>query len=196
MCAKSFDVSKLKFYPLTVERWADFERLFGPNGACGGCWCMWWKLTRKEFTDLKEEGRKKAFKSIVKKEETLCILAYADNEAIGWCAVAPRTAYPRLERSRVLARVDDKPVWSIVCFFVDKRFRGLGVMKLLIEAAVEHVAKSGGKIVEAYPIEPKEKKRFLPVFVYTGLASAFQKAGFIEVARRSEIRPIMRYMIK
>lgn len=196
MCAKDKRVLSLEFYPLTAERWGDFERLFGASGGCGGCWCMWWKLKRKEFTELKGEGRRKAFKSIVEHGEVPGVLAYANDEAVGWCAVAPRTAYSRLERSRVLAPVDDKSVWSVVCFFVDKRFRGLGVMERLVKAAVEHVAENGGKIVEAYPIEPKDKEKVVPVFIYTGLVSSFRKAGFVEVARRSETRPVMRYVIK
>jgi GNAT superfamily N-acetyltransferase len=195
MSKKQDGVSDLEFCPLTAERWSDLEKLFGPHGACGGCWCMWWKLKRSEFTLLKGEGRKKAFKSIVESGEVPGILAYADSEAIGWCAVAPREAYPVLGRSRVLAPVDDEGVWSVVCFFVDERFRGLGVAERLLRAAVEHVRKYGGRIVEGYPVEPR-KKFVPPVLVYTGLPSMFRKVGFVEVVRRSETRPIMRYVIE
>jgi GNAT superfamily N-acetyltransferase len=94
-----------------------------------------------------------------------------------------------------LKRVDDKPVWSVVCFFVAKPFRGKGITSELLKASVEHVRKHGGRILEGYPTELKEG-RLPDAFVYTGLASAFRKAGFVEVARRSEKRPIMRYVIK
>jgi len=189
------DVSDLKFYPLTVERWTDFEKLFGKTGACGGCWCMWWRLKRSEFEHQKGEGNRKAMKKIVDSAEIPGILAYAKGQAVAWCSVAPRETYPLLERSRTLKRVDDKPVWSIVCFFTAKPFRGKGIMSRLLKATIEYVSKHGGKIVEAYPVEPKEG-RMPDAFAYTGLASTFRKAGFVEVARRSEKRPIMRYTIK
>ena len=188
------DVSNLEFYPLNGERWVDFEKLFGKSGACGGCWCMWWRLTRSEFERQKGEGNRKAIKRIVDSGGVLGILAYANNQAVAWCSVAPREAYPTLERSRTLKRVDDKPVWSIVCFFVAKPFRGKGIMSKLLGAAIEYVSKHGGKIVEAYPVKPKGG-RMPAAFAYTGLASTFQKAGFVEVARHSEKRPIMRNII-
>lgn len=106
-----------------------------------------------------------------------------------------REAYPTLERSRTLKRVDNEPVWSVVCFFVAKPFRRKGVTRKLVRAAIEYVRKQGGKILEGYPVEPKREK--IPdAFAYTGLASTFRKAGFVEVLRRSETRPIMRYVIR
>ncbi len=187
-------ISNLEFHSLTLERWADLEKLFGKNGACGGCWCMWWRLKRSDFVKQKGEGNRKALKRIVDSGEIPGILAYADNQPIGWCSVAPRDAYPMLERSRVLKPVDAKPVWSIVCFFIAKPFRHRGLTAKLIHAAVTHAQKYDGKIVEAYPVEPKSGKT-ADAFAYTGLVSAFRKANFVEVARRSETRPIMRYVI-
>jgi GNAT superfamily N-acetyltransferase len=156
---------------------------------------MWWRLKRSEFERQKGEGNRRAMKRIVDSGEIPGILAYAKDQAIAWCSVAPREDYSLLERSRTLKRVDDKPVWSIVCFFTAKPFRGKGIMSKLLTAAIEYVSKHGGRIVEAYPVEPKEG-RMPDVFAYTGLASTFRKAGFVEVARPSEKRPIMRYTIK
>jgi GNAT superfamily N-acetyltransferase len=156
---------------------------------------MWWRMTRSEFNREKGEGNKKAFKKIVDRGEVPGILAYLGKEPIGWCSVAPREAFSSLERSRILKKVDNKPVWSVVCFFVAKPFRYKGVSVSLLKAATEYVKKQGGKIVEGYPVEPKTDK-FPDVFANTGLASAFRQAGFKEVARRSKTRPIMRYHIK
>jgi GNAT superfamily N-acetyltransferase len=156
---------------------------------------MWWRMTRSEFNRTKGEGNKKGLKKIVNSGEVPGILAYAGKEPIGWCSVAPRGAFSSLERSRVLKKVDDKPVWSVVCFFVAKPFRYKGVTVALLKAATEYVKKQKGKIVEGYPVEPKTGK-FPDVFANTGLASAFQQAGFKEVMRRSKTRPIMRYYIK
>ena len=124
MPLKHSEFSNIEFYPLTPERWADLERLFGEQGACGGCWCMWWRLKCSDFMRQRGELNRNALKKIVDSGGVPGILAYVDGEAVGWCAVAPREAYPALERSRVLKRVDDKPVWSVVCFFVAKPFRG------------------------------------------------------------------------
>jgi len=189
------DFSDIEVYPLTAERWIDLEKLFGERGACGGCWCMWWRLRRSEFERQKGEENRKALKSIVDSGEIPGILAYAGSEPIGWCAVAPREAYPALERSRTLKRVDDEPVWSVVCFFVAKPFRGKGIAGKLLKAALDYVRNQGGRIVEGYPVEPK-KGRMPDVFAYTGLASTFCKAGFVKILQRSETRPIMRYTIK
>jgi GNAT superfamily N-acetyltransferase len=182
---------QLQFQPLTPERWGDFERLFGARGACGGCWCMLWRLKRSEFEKQKGDKNKAAFKAVVDSGEAPGILAYANGNAIGWCAVAPRETYPALDRSRVLKKVDDKPVWSIVCLFIAKEYRRKGVSVELLNAAAQYVRKRGGRLVEGYPVEPR-KNAMPDVFAWTGVASAFLKAGFAECARRSETRPIMR----
>ena len=189
------EISGLKFHQLTPERWVDLEKLFGQHGATGGCWCMWWRLPRSEFMQQRGEGNKKAFKKIIDSGKVPGILAYVEGQPVGWCAVAPRETFPKLGRSRILKRVDDKPVWSVVCFFIAKKSRRKGISERLLKAAVDYVRKQGGKIVEGYPVEPK--KGWTPdPFAYTGLASAFRKVGFVEVIRRSETRPVMRYMIR
>ena len=187
-------IQGLKFHPLTPARWPDFERLFGERGACGGCWCMWWRLKRSVFEKRKGAGNKRAMKKIVSSGEVPGVLAYAGKEPIGWCAVAPREAFPVLDRSRVLKRVDETPVWSVTCFFVDRRYRQQGVSLELLRAAIEHVRKRGGRFVEGYPVEPR-KDRMPDAFAFHGLASAFSQAGFVECARRSDTRPIMRYRL-
>jgi GNAT superfamily N-acetyltransferase len=182
---------KLSFQPLTPDRWPDLERLFGERGACGGCWCMWWRLSRSEFAERKGQKNKAAFRKIVESDQRPGVVAYADGEPIGWCAVAPREKYPLLERSRVLGRVDDQPVWSATCFFVAKAYRRAGVSCELLRAAAAHAAYNGARVLEGYPIEPR-KSTMPDAFAWTGLASGFRRAGFKEVARRSPTRPIMR----
>ncbi|MDJ0849995.1 MAG: GNAT family N-acetyltransferase [Myxococcota bacterium] len=186
---------RLAFHPLTPERWSDFEALFGPRGACGGCWCMLWRLTRSEFERQKGAGNKRAMRRLVRSGKPPGILAYAGAEPVGWCAVAPRGDYPSLERSRVLKRIDDTPVWSVACLFVKKEYRKQGVSVALLEAVIAHVRRQGGRCVEGYPVEPK-KPRMPDVFAWTGLASAFERAGFEECARGSATRPIVRYAIR
>jgi GNAT superfamily N-acetyltransferase len=195
MVSQREGISNLEFHPVTPDRWKDFETLFGERGACGGCWCMWWRLKRSDFEKQKGEGNKKAMKKIISSGQVPGILAYSDSKPIAWCSLAPRETFSVLERSRILRPVDDKPVWSLVCFFVAKPLRKKGVTIRLLQAAVQYAKKQGANIVEGYPVEPKKGKT-VDVFAFTGLASAFLKAGFVEVARRSETRPIMRCVIK
>jgi GNAT superfamily N-acetyltransferase len=182
----------LEYHPLTPERWKDLETLFGARGACGGCWCMWWRLARSEFNRGKGAANRRAMKRIVDSGEIPGILAYAGDEPVAWCAVAPRERFGGLARSRILARVDERPVWSIVCFFVAKPWRRRGVTSRLIEAAAKYARKQGARLVEGYPVAPR-KGEMPDAFAYTGLPSAFEQAGFREVLRRSPTRPIMRF---
>jgi GNAT superfamily N-acetyltransferase len=160
---------------------------------------MWFRLKRSRFNSQKGEGNRQAMKAIVDSGEIPGLIGYARGESnkkldkpIGWISIAPRERFPVLERSRILKRIDQQPVWSIVCFFVNKDYRNRGVTGKLLESALEYARENGAKIVEAYPVEPKKSKS-PDVFLYHGLFSSFEKAGFIEVARRSETRPLMRY---
>lgn len=183
--------SRPEIHPLVPERWRDLVRLFGARGACGGCWCMWWRQTHAEFERKKGPANRRALNALVRRGPAPGLLAYRDGEPAGWCCVGPRAAFPRLARSRILAPVDDAPVWSVVCFFVAKDHRGRGLTVQLLEAAKSHARRGGAQTLEGYPVEPKQG-RAAPAFVYTGLASAFRRAGFSEVARRSPTRPVMR----
>lgn len=139
------------------------------------------------------EPNRMAFKAIVESGIVPGLLAYVDGEPVGWCAVEPRGSYPTLDRSRILARVDEKEVWSVPCFYVAKDFRGRGLMRDLLTAAINWAGRHGARIVEAYPVESGSK---LPdSSIYTGAVPAFRAAGFVEVLRRSERRPIMRKTI-
>lgn len=184
----------LEIVPLTPERWAQVDELFGPRGACAGCWCQYWKLPRSEFEARKGAANRRAFRGQVRRGPVPGLLALRAGRPIGWCAVAPRGDYPALERSHVLAPVDARAVWSVSCLFVSRGDRGCGVSVALLRAAVDHVRACGGRIVEGYPVEPRG--RTADAFVWTGLASAFRRAGFREVARRSPTRPIMRRAVR
>jgi len=179
--------------PATPERWPDLEKLFGKHGAYGGCWCMWWRLTRSQFYAQAGDKNKQAMKAIVDSGQVPGLLAYVDDEPVAWCSIAPREDYASLERSRTLKRIDAKPVWSVVCFFVDRRFRRKGLMVPFLRAAVEYAREHGAKIVEGYPVEPEKR---LSGSSFMGVVSAFRQAGFVEVLRRAEHRPIMRYFIE
>jgi GNAT superfamily N-acetyltransferase len=155
---------------------------------------MWWKLRRSQYEKQKGAGNQRAFRRIVISGAPTGVLAYAGKQPVGWCAVAPREAYPVLDRSRVLRRVDDQPVWSVTCFYIPRPWRRSGLTTKLLEAAVQYARKQGAKIVEGYPQDPRSGE--MPdAFAWTGFVSAFRKAGFKEVARRSPSRPVMRRVV-
>lgn len=182
--------ARLRFHPLTVKTFRDLEALFGAKGGCGGCWCMAWRLPRREWESGRGDANRRAFRRVAARGEPTGILAYASGRPVGWCSVAPRRNFPALERSRVLRPLDDEPVWSISCLYVGKKERRRGVSVALLRAAVHYAREQGAKLVEGYP---RELTQALPdPFVWTGLLSSFERAGFEEVARRSPKRPIVR----
>ena len=136
-------MTKLKFMPLQNETWKDFEDLFGERGACGGCWCMSWRLKKSEFDKSKGDGNKNLMKKLVKNNEVIGILAYMDDKPIGWCSVAPREKFIRLNNSKVLGRIDANPVWSIVCFFINKNYRKIGVSAEYLKELLISVNQKG-----------------------------------------------------
>lgn len=182
---------RIKVVPARKEQWDDLEKLFGKNGACGGCWCMYWRQARSEYELLKGEGNKQFLKSMVEDGVEPGLLAYDGDTPVGWIALAPRNEYSTLARSRILKPVDDQSVWSVTCFFVSRSHRKMGITGHLLAAAADYARSKGAKILEGYPVDPKGDKK-PDVFVYTGLLPTFEKAGFVEVLRRSDTRPIMR----
>jgi GNAT superfamily N-acetyltransferase len=170
------------------------ENLFGERGACGGCWCMWFRLRHSQWVRQKGTANKNAFRKIVKSGALPGLIAYVNGEPAGWCALAPRQDYPRLANSRILKPIDEQPVWSATCFFVARPYRRRGLTVKLLKEAARFVARQGGRILEGYPSEGQ--KGYPQVFYYIGVASAFRKAGFKEVARRSPTRPIFRRELK
>ncbi len=186
---------KLEIHPLTAERWGDFARLFGAHGAYGGCWCMWWRLKRSDFSRQQGEGNRRAMRAVVGAGDVPGILGYLDGEPVAWCSVAPREQFAALQRSPVLKPIDDRPVWSIVCFYVARSQRGRGLSRAMIRAAVAHVREKGGRIVEAYPTAPRPGT-MAPVSSYMGITQDFLAAGFKEVARPSKTRLILRRRIR
>ncbi len=179
------------FRPLTPETWNDFTTLFGPKGACAGCWCMLWRLPRKAYDAGKVDGNRDAMHALVSEGRMPGILGYLDGAPAAWCSVGPRPDFPGLGRSRILQPVDEQPVWSITCLFIHKNYRRQGLSGKMISAAADFARVQGATLLEAYPVEPKQDS--MPdVFAWTGIAAPFLKAGFREVARRSEGRPVLR----
>ena len=173
-------MGKVEVYSLTAERWADFERLFGPRGAYAGCWCMWPRLRSKDFNASTAAGRKAAMRGLAESGEAPGLLAYVDGQAVGWAALDRRERLEHFEYSRKLKSLDrPEGLWSIVCFVIDKGHRRRGLMSRLLEAAVDYARERGAQVIEAYPIDPHGDLKSYHGF--TGIASVFERAGFVRV---------------
>ena len=149
------------------------------------------RLTRKEYEANKGEGNRRLMKALVDDGRIPGLLAYQAEEPVAWISIEPREEISSLSRSRILAPVDDEKVWSIVCLFIRKDQRRSGLSVRLIEACHAWAKRQGAPCIEAYPVEPK-KDRMPDAFAWTGIAKSYLRAGFEEVARRSETRPVMR----
>ena len=175
--------------------------LRGNYGA--GCWCMFPRLTRAETIALPGEGsisprRRKVMTELATRDPAPGLLAFQDDEPVGWVAVAPRSELNRVDRSRAIPRIDDVDVWVIPCVTVRKDARGRGIAVALINAAVRYAAERGAPAVEAYPRAGSERTG--DDNAYFGTEPMFRKAGFSVIRGPLENRPrnwiarvVMRY---
>ena len=172
----------LDIVPVTPERWPDMADLFGSNGAYANCWCMWWRVPAAVFDAGVKGGNRAAMERLVADGAEPGLLAYDGDrgQAVGWVSVADRAEFGRVLRSPVLKPVDDQPAWSVVCFFIPRRERGRGVGHALLAGAVEHARARGAALVEGYP----ESSAKADSSMYTGTVGMFERAGFVEAARR------------
>jgi GNAT superfamily N-acetyltransferase len=179
--------------PLTMDRWLDLVDLFSRpgTGIPGRCWCMYY---RQPGTGDSARANREALRSLVGSDIAPGLIAYEDGSPVGWVSIGPREDYGSLRRSPVAKAIDDRPVWSIVCFFVDRRARGRGVAEHLLHAAVEYARSNGATLVEAYPIDKRDRIENEVAFV--GTKPMFDRAGFREVARQRPNRPMMRRSLR
>jgi GNAT superfamily N-acetyltransferase len=187
--------SKIRFAPLTPSRWKDLAGLFGPRGACAGCWCMYWRLTRPQYRDSNNEGNRRAFRRLVGTGALTGIIAYDNSGPIGWCSIAPRSQFKSLATSKNFGPVDDAPTWSITCFYIAARARRKGLGRKLLSEALTYARKRGAKLVEGYPVDAAARKTSSGL-LWHGVLSTFEAAGFREVARRLPSRPIVRRRLR
>jgi GNAT superfamily N-acetyltransferase len=155
---------------------------------------MWFRLGRPEWVAAGRSGRKAMLEAIVEAGPPPGLLAYAGGEPMGWVAVAPREDHAQIGRSRIMRPVDDAPAHAVTCFYLAPRWRRRWLMRPLIEAAVAFARERGASLVEAYPFDPPPDQRISGG--YHGIAAAFRDHGFVEVARRSPARPLMRLALQ
>jgi GNAT superfamily N-acetyltransferase len=180
-------VEALEFHPVTPDRLPDLTRFSQAHGKFAYCSCMRWRLRSKDYQRSTKAGRTYLLRGWVKAGTPVGVLAYVDGEPVGWCSVAPRTTYDGLERYRKLPRADDAPVWSVVCFFVDSRFRRQGLSEGLLRVAVDYAASQGAEFVEGYPVEPGARS-----YIFMGSPPTFERAGFEDITPPDQAWRVMR----
>ena len=179
--------------PLSAETWPDLEDLFGPNGACAGCWCMWWRAGKGLYRA--GQGNRDALRALLDTEVSVGLLAYAgdpdadEERAVGWCAVAPRSSYSQLAKTAVgRGGRDEAGRWAVTCFFVRRGHRRRGVTDHLLAAACDHGRAHGAGVIEGYPVTA-QKASSADLFV--GTKSLFARHGFVVVREPTARRAVM-----
>lgn len=181
--------------PVEADRWDDLVRLFGRRGAHSGCWCLWWRLPHPEFSKLTPLQRRHRLRKLTTSDRPPGLLGYQDGEPVAWVSLGPRQDFVALETSRLLAPVDERPTWSVVCFFIRRDRRRQGWMRRLLQAAETYAKTHGAELLEGYPLEC-DGRTLRGDAGYTGVASTFRRQGFRVVARRREDRPVMRRRLR
>ena len=190
---------KLHIEPLTPERWTDLVGLFERPGlsVARGCYCMFYRRTGEHTPPAGmtySEANKRALKGLVDERVVPGLIGYEKGRPVGWISLGPREDYARLKRSPVMKPVDDKPVWSIICFVVDPKARRRGVAQAMLSGAMAWAREQGATLVESYPCD--KRKRASDDSMWFGAKTMFDRAGFVEVARRKPTRPVMRKTLR
>jgi GNAT superfamily N-acetyltransferase len=180
------NINNIKISPVTKTNWTDFESLFLSKGGPSYCWCMAWRMTKEELKNNNPGSRKEFIKQRIWSETPIGLLAYSENEPVGWCSIAPRETYRHLGGDERIEKV-----WSIVCFYIKKEFRDKGLIDLLIKNAKEYAQKNGAKYLEAYPVEIGS-----PSYRFMGFIKTFEKAGFNFVKKAGTRRHVMTHKLK
>lgn len=192
-------MTAVRVVELSKATWPALEKLFGPRGADGGCWCMYFRLPGPDFRTRVGEPNRKALRALAASKEPVGLLAMDGDEAVGWVAVAPRAVYRRLERSTVAKPVgpdeDLSGVWSVTCFFIHRGARRRGVSRLLLDEAVRYAAERGATVVEGYPVDTGGDRK-PSAELYHGTLAVFRAAGFTVVERRGVRRALARKEIR
>jgi len=173
---------ELTFHPATPDRWTDLESLFETSGADDGCWCMSWRQTNAQLENATAESNHVLFKGQIDSGVSVGLIAYLEDQAVGWCGVSPRANFVRLENHPYFrSHTTDKAIWTIICLFVSRQARKQGVASGLLNAAVKYAIANGAQAIEAYPVNSHEE-HLGSKEAFPGTVPMFLKAGFKEIA--------------
>ncbi len=179
--------------PLSAASWPDLEELFSlPGGSIvRGCWCMFYRQTGRQPPGTQN---KQALWDLVRAGTVPGLVGYLDDDPVGWISLGPRAEYLKLRRSPIMKPVDDAQVWSVVCSYIARAYRGAGLQHKLLAAAINYARDNGVAVLEAYPVDKPERSH--DDFMFFGTRSLYERAGFREVVRRSPTRLVMRLALR
>jgi ribosomal protein S18 acetylase RimI-like enzyme len=175
----------IEIRPLDGSSWDALAALFREGGDPRWCWCQHWRLRSKDMAAAKVPQLRQRLHDQATSEQPPGLVAFDGDRAVGWVSLGPRADFERIERSRVIPKVDDRPVWSIVCFAVSSSARGQGVARALLDGAIDYARERGAEALEAYPVRVGESEAIHPDAAFTGTLPMFERAGFRVVAERA-----------
>jgi ribosomal protein S18 acetylase RimI-like enzyme len=175
----------VRIVPLTGETWEALAALFREGGDPRWCWCQHWRLRSKDMAAAKVPQLRERLHAQATSSQPPGLVAFDGGRAVGWVSLGPRTDFERIVRSRVIPTIDERPVWSIVCFAVSSTARGQGVARALLDGAISYARKRGAETLEAYPVRIGKAKEIHPDSAFTGTLPMFERAGFKVVADRA-----------
>ena len=167
---------KTETHSLTPDRFEDFADVVNPNRRDSHCWCLAHRLPARQIEELGGGSREQAMRRVCESSPP-GVVTYRDGVPVGWCSISPRTELPKLERSSVIRPVDDVPVWCVICVVVRGGHRKQGVVRQLLEGALEHARARGAVAVEAYPVDPGDR-RVDTTMAFVGTRAMFEPLGF------------------
>jgi len=191
-------MESIRFEELRPDLWPAVEQLFGPNGACGGCWCMCWRTpTYKAWLNIRGAGAKRAFRNLIEEGKARGMLAFVGDEPMGWCSFGPRLDFPVLQSIEAYRRDDIGNVWSITCLFIHRKWRGKGLSRGLLKGSIEAMRRQGVRIIEGYPvITTKSGRRVSASMAWKGPLKIFDEQGFKVVQSIDALKPLVRLRLK
>lgn len=183
----------LRITPATTAPWADLATVFTTPGEAGICFCQFYKVTQLEWDTFEPAQCSAQLRAQTEIEPGPGLVAYLDDEPVGWCGVESKLKTPRLFESPVAAAStqspDDANAWAVRCFIVREESRHRGVGQALLGAAIDHARANGAHTLEGYPIDTTVE--FDHETLFRGTIGMFESAGFALVARPVEGRALM-----
>ena len=198
----TIDGMTIRIEPLTADRVADLATLFDQGGDPKWCWCAYFRIRGRDWTNSTGAQNRRILESAVEEQDHAPgLVAYDGEVLVGWVSLGPREDYERLAFSRVMAPLDEKPVWSIVCFVVGRKSRGQGIAAVLLDSAIDYARAHGATTLEGYPVDIADRERIPSANAYHGTLGMFERAGFKVVAQRqasprAAARPIVRKTLR
>jgi len=189
----------LDIHPLDAKRWKDLEALFNAPGGSQvrGCWCMCYRRSGRadKPADMTyAQYNKCALKALVDRGVAPGLIGYRGGKPVAWVSLGPREDFAKLKNSPLMKAVDDKPVWSIICFYTVKEARGQHLAEAMLRGAIDYARSNGARLVEAYPVD--KRGRIADDSMWFGAKDMYDRAGFVEVARRKPTRPMVRKALR